>query len=199
MSTNSKTAKNCQVYWSTCTSTNSDPHPLYVPSYDCRYEMWVLLASHSDTDSSLRFRFGHRQKLNCGCPFTLNTQNLTIASVQPSTAVKCLFWGIGCTLDDLTIAGIQIWFREKNLDLRLSGSTMKQQCWKRHDVIPFGANQNKVWYCHPFFSLHRLLFYWIQINSWLSRHYFHLRASISSSVKSTYRSWILFLLLLVSE
>ena len=50
------------------------------------YFWWILRASDSDSDISLRFRFGHQQQLNCMCP-VLNTRMKTITD---SLDIDCI-------------------------------------------------------------------------------------------------------------
>ena len=49
-------------------------------------EMWILRASDSDSDISLRFRFGHREQVNRLCP-VLNTR---IKTITDSLDIDCI-------------------------------------------------------------------------------------------------------------
>ena len=48
----------------------------------------VILASDSDSDISLRFRFGHWRFNYRQCPMLMDTSDLIIASVQPGNAAN---------------------------------------------------------------------------------------------------------------
>ena len=65
--------------------------------------MWILRASDSDSDISLRFRFGHQQQVNCLCP-ALSTRMKTITD---SLDIDCIT-GLDTSDNEISTVSISV-------------------------------------------------------------------------------------------